>query len=207
MEMNTKPRLHQSLAFNLIVAVAIGVCFGARPGVAQSDPRSISGEWSTGPTWPFLEFPVHAHLLPTGKVMIWPGDQHPTATDQQPRSWDPATGSISTLATPGYDVFCSGHSLLADGKLFVAGGHDPRKPNGVGLANASIYNPDTGTPATWTALPDMTGVPRNVNDAGVGTLPLQCWRTATFWWSQVRQYWSGDNAIAPGVPGRERDVA
>ena len=52
MEMNTKPRLHQSLAFNLIVAVAIGVCFGARPGVAQTDPRSISGAWSTGPTWP-----------------------------------------------------------------------------------------------------------------------------------------------------------
>ena len=35
MAMNTKPRLYQRLAFNLIVAVVIGVCFGARPGVAQ----------------------------------------------------------------------------------------------------------------------------------------------------------------------------
>ena len=35
MAMNTKPRLYQRVAFNLIVAVVIGVCFGARPGVAQ----------------------------------------------------------------------------------------------------------------------------------------------------------------------------
>ena len=80
-------------------------------------------------------FPVHAHLLPTGKVMIWPGDQPTNPPDQQPRSWDPATGSISDLAKPGYNVFCSGHSLLADGRLFVAGGHIQ---NGVGLRNASL---------------------------------------------------------------------
>ena len=44
MAMNTKPRLYQRLAFNLIVAVVIGVCFGARQGVAQ---QSVVGEWST----------------------------------------------------------------------------------------------------------------------------------------------------------------
>ena len=44
MAMNTKPRLHQRVAFNLIVAVVIGVSFGARPGVAQ---QSVVGEWRT----------------------------------------------------------------------------------------------------------------------------------------------------------------
>ena len=44
MAMNTKPRLYQRLAFNLIVAVVIGVCFGARPGVAQ---QSVIGRWAT----------------------------------------------------------------------------------------------------------------------------------------------------------------
>ena len=84
-------------------------------------------------------FPVHAHVLPTGKVMIWPGDEGISGNDQQPRSWDPATGkAISPLHAPGYDLFCSGHSFLADGRLFVAGGHIQ---NGVGLANASIYDP------------------------------------------------------------------
>ena len=56
---------------------------------------------------------------------------------------------LATLARPGYDVFCAGHSFLADGRLFVAGGHIQ---NGVGLANASIYNPFVDV---WTRLPDM----------------------------------------------------
>ena len=150
MGMNTKPRLYQRVAFNLIVAVVIGVCFGARQGVAQQ--QSTLGEWSAllGPTWP--EFPVHAHVLPTGKVMIWPGDQGISGDNQQPRSWNPADRSVSTLTrVAGYDLFCSGHSFLADGRLFVAGGHIQ---NGVGVRNASIYNP-FGNPPDWTALPLM----------------------------------------------------
>ena len=35
MATNTDPRLYQRVAFNLIVAVVIGLCFGARQGVAQ----------------------------------------------------------------------------------------------------------------------------------------------------------------------------
>ena len=143
MAMNTKPRLYQRLAFNLIVAVVIGVCFGARQGVAQ---QSVVGDWSTGPN-PLPFFPVHAHTLPTGKVMIWPGDEGISGND--PRSWDPANQSVSALARPGYDLFCTGHSFLADGRLFVAGGHIQ---NGVGLANASIYDPVANA---WTALPAM----------------------------------------------------
>ena len=30
------------------------------------------GRWSRVPDLPF--FPVHTHVLPTGEVMIWPGD-------------------------------------------------------------------------------------------------------------------------------------
>ena len=147
MAMNSKPRLYQRRAFNLIVAVVIGVCFGARPGVAQQ--QSV-GQWSpVSPTWPY--FPVHTHALPTGKVMIWPGDGGISGND--PRSWDPAAPGVSPspLTPPGYDVFCSGHSFLSDGRLFVAGGHIQ---NGVGLANASIYNPDPLVNA-WTGSPAM----------------------------------------------------
>jgi galactose oxidase len=78
--------------------------------------------------------------------MIWPGDQGISGNDQQPQSWDPANPSVvSTLARPGWNTFCTGRSLLADGRLFVAGGHIE---NLVGLANASIYNPFDNT---WTA--------------------------------------------------------
>ncbi|MCA1602919.1 MAG: DUF1929 domain-containing protein, partial [Acidobacteria bacterium] len=95
-------------------------------------------------------FPVHTHLLPAGKVMIWPGDESGRgASGNDPRSWDPANESVSSLTKPGYDIFCSGHSFLADGRLFVAGGHIDAF---VGLSRASIYNPFTNA---WTNLPNM----------------------------------------------------
>jgi hypothetical protein len=56
---------------------------------------------------------------------------------------------VSILSKPGYDIFCSGHSFLADGTLFVAGGHIW---NFVGLSQAGTYNPFTNA---WTNLPNM----------------------------------------------------
>ena len=122
--MNIKPRLHQPLAFNLIAALVIAVFFGARPGVAQSPDPSEVGQWSTGPTWP--EFPVHAHVLKTGKVMMSPRDTGPfgqQSTIMGSRDWKQFNPAL-----PGRDLFCSGHSFLADGKLFVAGGHNGKWP-------------------------------------------------------------------------------
>ncbi|HZV97989.1 MAG TPA: hypothetical protein VFF74_03265, partial [Methylophilaceae bacterium] len=78
--------------------------------------NSVTGAWQNGPNFPF--FPVHLHLLPNGKIMIWPGDGGVSGND--PRLYDPVSGSITSLAKPGFDVFCSGHSFLPDGRLFVA---------------------------------------------------------------------------------------
>ena len=57
--------------------------------------------------------------------------------------------TTSSLTPPGYDLFCAGHSFLADGRLFVAGGHIQ---NGVGLPNATTYDPFTNL---WTSVPNM----------------------------------------------------
>ena len=97
---------------------------------AQSDP-SVTGEWSAVQTWPDIS--VHASLLPTGKVIFYP------YTDN-PRLWDPSTGSIVAAAQAGFNIFCTGLTLLADGRLFVGGGHIG---NNVGLNYASIYDPET----------------------------------------------------------------
>ena len=79
------------------------------------------------------------HLLPTGKVILW-GDQG----DSQ--LWDPANPSAGfTPATKPYRIFCSGHSLLPDGRLFVAGGHIT---NDHGLAKGAIFDPSLGTWST-----------------------------------------------------------
>jgi hypothetical protein len=66
-----------------------------------------------------------------------------------PRLWNPVTGELRLAAAPPFDLFCSGHALLADGRLFVAGGH---VADNVGLADAAIYDPFADA---WTDLPDM----------------------------------------------------
>ena len=131
--------------FGLTVVVLIGLCFGATPSAAQTD---VIGQWSLVAPLPY--FPVHTHMLPTGKVMIWQGigERRRGAPGEQ-KSWDPANQSVSILSNPGYDIFCSGHSFLADGTLFVAGGHIS---DFVGLSRASIYNPFTNA---WSNLPNM----------------------------------------------------
>jgi hypothetical protein len=118
----------------------------AGPGVPGDVGGGLSasvGQWGPTLSWPLVT--VHSHMLPTGKVMLWAYSQDPR------RIWDPATGQIEAAipAAPGYNIFCVGHSFLADGRLFVAGGH---VENGWGLPNASIYNPVADT---WTRVPDM----------------------------------------------------
>jgi hypothetical protein len=126
--------------------------------------------------------------------MIWPGDAGISGND--PRLWNPADASVTALAKPGYDLFCSGHAFLADGRLFVAGGHIQ---NGVGLSKAGLYNPFSNT---WAAAPLMNAgrwyptvttlangdalvVSGDVdNTVGVNTLP-QVYEAATDSWRSL----------------------
>jgi hypothetical protein len=104
---------------------------------------SSVGQWSAVQSWPVQA--THSHLLPTGKVLFYPA----WSQGDTPYVWDPSTGGLVGSALPGYNIFCSGHAFLADGRLFVAGGH---VANDVGLPHASVYNPFSDT---WTQLPDM----------------------------------------------------
>ncbi|NMO18157.1 DUF1929 domain-containing protein [Pyxidicoccus fallax] len=115
----------------------------AGPAGAQTAPSDI-GTWSGLMTWPMSA--THAHLQPDGKVWFF-GEF--AEGDLPPRRWDPATNAITTLPFPGYNVFCAGHSYLADGKLLVTGGHIESH---VGLADASLFDAAT---SSWTRLPDM----------------------------------------------------
>jgi hypothetical protein len=130
----------------LATALAATVLFA---GTAAAQP-DVVGRWSSAAPLPY--FPVHTHLLPSGQVMIWPGDAQgtpPGVSGNDPRRWDPATGQVTALSKPGYDIFCTGHAFTADGQLLVAGGHIA---NNVGEAKARLYNPATDA---WTTLPDM----------------------------------------------------
>ena len=124
----------------LILAAPLALCAGLS---AQSNDPSSVGQWSTTEQWPHLA--VHGHLLTNGKVLFWPQ----FAQGDIPAIYDPIANTFSTVTPAGFNIFCSGHTILPTGQVFVAGGHAAIE---VGLPKAAIYDPGTDT---WTQLPDM----------------------------------------------------
>ena len=110
------------------------------------DP-SVSGQWSVVLELPLI--PIHLHMLPTGHVLLWPGDE---VSGDNAMLWVPTTGVvIPARASSGFDMFCSGHSFLADGRLLVTGGSAPGMEL-VGITNAAVYDPFANS---WRAIGRM----------------------------------------------------
>src|SRR6266513_2890513 len=157
---------------------------------ALAQDLATVGQWSAVMSWPYLA--VHAHVLPTGKVLWWPSFN----LGDNPQLWDPTTNMLTAGPKAGANIFCSGHAFLPDGRLWVAGGH---VGNYVGIPNANIYDPFSNA---WTRLPDMnngrwypTGTTLPNGDMlvvsgwidtqqGVNVEP-QVWQTATSSWRNL----------------------
>ena len=104
---------------------ASGAC-----SVTMSQPQSLvlsfetasdearAGFWE--PPIPWQGVAIHASLLPNGKVLTFGRMNAP------PALWTPgpfnSAGAFEGVAHAG-DLFCSGHTLLPDGRLLVSGGH------------------------------------------------------------------------------------
>ena len=148
------------------------------------------GEWSAVMTWPYRA--IHAALLPNGKVLFW--DSYFLADN--PQLWDPVTNTVAAATKAGYNIFCTGFGLMADGHLFMAGGH---VSDNVGLDFAATYNSATNS---WTRLPSMnagrwypslTNLPNGdvlvlsgMTDTTVGANLLpQVWETSTSSWRDL----------------------
>ena len=89
-----------------------------------------SGSWSAPFPWPVVA--LHLSLLPTGKAFSW-------GHGGEPHLWNPVTGDFVEAAASS-ELFCSGHSFLADGRLLVSGGHIT---NNHGLPENNIFDPRT----------------------------------------------------------------
>ena len=179
-----------------LLRIALALCALA-PSLSSAATPQANGEWQNGPNFPF--FPVHMHLLPNSTVLMWPGDG---VSGDDPRIWNPATNSVTSVSRAGYDTFCSAHSYLPDGQLFVAGGHIS---NNIGLPDATIFNPANNS---WTRQPrmnlgrwyptttrlsngDVLVVAGNV-DLSTGANPLpQVWQANTRTWRNLNaaQLW------------------
>ncbi|WP_369222965.1 galactose oxidase-like domain-containing protein [Streptomyces sp. R39] len=112
--------------------------------------------------WDIVEFPkeyrqdtIHAVLLHTGKVLLVAGSGNNQdnfdAKIYDSRIWDPVKGTVEKVPTPA-DLFCTGHTQLADGNVLIAGGTkryeklkgDVRKAGGVMI----LYNENPDKPMT-----------------------------------------------------------
>ncbi len=125
----------------LAVIAVLAAGGGARELMAQ-DPTQV-GLFSSVLNMPYES--VHMSLLPNGKVLIF----GLLSDSLNPIIWDPATGNTSPAAPISYEVFCSGHALLANGLVLVSGGHIDYN---VGYAHASTYD---WLANAWASLPDM----------------------------------------------------
>lgn len=116
-----------------VVAVAVR-------GNAQA---STQGQWTSLATWPTRA--VHTTLLPDGRVFFVSYYNE----SLQPHIWDPGSNSFTTTAASSYALFCGGHTQLADGRVFIVGGHIA---DYTGYPHAVIY--DAGN-NTFSTMPDM----------------------------------------------------
>ncbi len=121
--------------------------------------------------WEIVDFPeeyrqntIHAALLHTGKVLLIAGSGNNQdnfdAKKFDTRIWDPVKGTIKKVPTPT-DLFCTGHTQLANGNLLIAGGTkryeklkgDVTKAGGLMI----VHNENPDKPITLPAGTKFTG--------------------------------------------------
>jgi hypothetical protein len=124
------------------------------PDPPPAEPNGVKGKVSPIYTWDLM--PIHAALMPNGKVFAW-GGGNDYNKDTNLTVWDPALGEGPNARTRIYytngNLFCAGFSHLPDGKLLIAGGH---WNNFVGVPNANIF--DSATPDISQALNPTTSM-------------------------------------------------
>lgn len=162
----------------IIAAVGAGLYFLSNQAGANGDPSAV-GQWSEVSNWPIKA--THAHLLPDGTVMIWPS----SSSQHVIYVWDPVTNTIGPGPMSGFNLFCAGHALTSDGKLFVAGGHVSRS---VGIKTTSVFDPAS---QSWSQLPDMNNARwyPNVTPLGNGDLLVVAGTIRSGVTNQLPQIW------------------
>jgi hypothetical protein len=122
-----------------------------------SDP-AVVGAWA--PPFDIGTVAVHAVLLRTGRVLVWywpeAGIGTSDGTGAVAKLIDPKTQTVRDASIPfAYDAFCGGHTVLADGRVFVAGGTAYAASQLDGTAQTATFEPrdQLWTPGASMAFP------------------------------------------------------
>jgi hypothetical protein len=113
-----------------------------------SDPAVI-GEWD--PPVELPEVAIHATLLHTGHVLmfVWPASR----AGSEAWLWHHRTGKVIDVSVRSrVNLFCSGHSLLPDGRVLVTGGNAYGRPEQFGHRMTYIFDPEK---RSWKKGPQM----------------------------------------------------
>lgn len=138
-----------------LLAVQVGT-IAVRPAGAGPE---LTGQWAAPINLGVKG--IHSTVLPNGKVLLY---SYPvSAVGSDARLFDPATGGTTNVSiNTQLDVFCAGHSLLPDGRLFNTGGHVYQAAFGLGIRNNTIFDPATNTWSNGPLLSEERWYPTNV---------------------------------------------
>lgn len=104
---------------------------------APAGPEAQVGRWSSPHGMPVVG--LHLTLLLNGSALLW-------GHGGEAQVWNAQGGNFTQVSNTvcndplGCELFCSGHTLLADGRVLVAGGHDEVRGNNYGLTQSSIFD-------------------------------------------------------------------
>lgn len=118
---------------------------------------ALTGSWSA--PFDMGGVAIHATLTHVDDVLFFQYVEGAASVDHTSYvgTWNLRSG-LTTEAGFAYhrDVFCAGHNVLPDGRIFIAGGHDHNtgsKQSAVGVAETDTYDPVS---RTWTPGPLLT---------------------------------------------------
>jgi Domain of unknown function (DUF1929)/Galactose oxidase, central domain len=150
MEQSTsQPRLKRRAL--LTAAAAAGPVAVAVKYADTAAANDTAGAWSA--PFDMGGVAIHATLMHNDEVLFFQYVEGQAGADRTSyvATWNWKTGVLreAPFSAPR-DVFCAGHNVLPDGRVFVAGGHDPntgKKQDAIGVVECDIYDPIA---RTWT---------------------------------------------------------
>lgn len=160
--------------------VAVALCAAMLLVIGPSaSSESRPGDASEIGTWtPPLDVGIvgiHAALLRTGKVLLY--QRIDDGVGSEAKLFDPTTRTVTDVSLPfTRDIFCSGLSIMPDGRVVATGGTHFGTEGHEGTRHATIFDPVT---ESWSSALDMEFArwyPSNVEMPDGTTLVVSGWR-------------------------------